>query len=97
MSLVQEIKALANAYVRKGGKENRKQQRARMIAFAAYAATMGAYSIGQIGKAHVIQYWKANRHLADPTLYNHWRAVCILWGLAGKSGPPSKPRYKNDD
>ena len=97
MSLAQEVNALANGYVRKGGKKNRQQQRARMITFANYAVAMGAHSMAQVGKYHVIGYWKANRALADSTLYNHWRALCVLWVRAGKVGQPPKPRFAKDE
>jgi hypothetical protein len=91
MKLINEVKKLTNAYARKGGKDNRRQQRARMIAFAGFCATQGANSLGQIGKNHVIQYWKYNRNLAESTAYSHWLAIRKLWELAGKTGEPPKP------
>jgi hypothetical protein len=96
MKLINEVKKLTNAYVRKGGKDNRRQQRARMIAFAGFCATQGVNSIGQVGKNHVIQYWKSNRNLAESTAYSHWLAIRTLWELAGKAGEPPKP-LKSDE
>jgi hypothetical protein len=91
MKIINEVKKLTNAYVRKGGKDNRRQQRARMIDFADFCATQGVNSVGQIGKNHVIQYWKSNRNLAESTAYSHWLAIRSLWNLAGKAGEPPKP------
>lgn len=91
MKLFQEVENLSRGYVRKGGKDNRRQQRARMLAFAAFCAAEGAYSLAQIGAGHVIRYWRANQHLSDATRYNHWRAFCVLWSLGGKPTEPPKP------
>ena len=92
MSLQDEIRTLTQGYVRKGGKDNRHQQRGRMEKFADYCAEHGARSLGQIGKGQVIGYWKAHRHLAPRTLHAHWLALCELWRLAGKPGQPPRPR-----
>lgn len=91
MKIVQEVEQLTRAYVRKGGKDNRRQQRSRMIAFAEHCGLQGQNSLGQVGKAHVISYWKATKHLSDSTRYNHWRALAVLWELSGKPGEPPKP------
>lgn len=92
MQLLREVEVVARAYVRKGGKDNRRQQRARMLAFAEHAAASGVNSLGQLGKAHVIAYWKSHRELATATAYSHWLAIRQLWKLGGKSGEPPKPR-----
>lgn len=94
MSLVKQVERLTDNYVRKGGKDNRKQQRARMLAFAALASTMGAREMGQVGATHVVRYWKAHRALSDATLYSHWLAIRELWAIFGKSGEPPRPRKK---
>lgn len=94
MKLQQQVQALARGYVRKGGKDNRRQQAARMLAFAAHAEGLGAHEIGQVGSRHVVSYWKALRAsggLANATLYSHWLAIRELWGLAGKPGEPPRP------
>ena len=94
MKLQQQVQTLAYAYVRKGGKDNRRQQAARMVAFAAHAAALGASEMGQVGGKHVVSYWRALRAsggLADSTLYSHWLAIRELWRLAGKPGEPPKP------
>lgn len=94
MSLVQQVEQLTESYVRKGGKDNRKQQRSRMLAFAAHAEAAGAREMGQVGATHVVKYWKAHRDLADSTLYSHWRALAELWKLSGKTGEPPLPWKK---
>ena len=94
MKLQQQVQTLARAYVRKGGKDNRRQQAARMMAFAAHAEGLGASEMGQVGGKHVVSYWKALRAsggLADSTLYSHWLAIRELWRLAGKPGEPPRP------
>jgi hypothetical protein len=95
MKLQQQIQHLAHAYTRKGGKQNRRQQAARMMAFAAHCEAHGAHEIGQVGGRHVVSYWKALRAtggLADATLYAHWLAIRELWRMAGKPGEPPRPR-----
>lgn len=92
LRLVCEVRTLTDGYVRHGGKDNRKQQRARMLALAEVAASMGARSIGQVGGRHVIEYWRRNRGLSATTAYNHWLAFCALWELAGKAGKPPRLR-----
>lgn len=92
--LVTQVEQLTHAYVRKGGKDNRKQQRARMLAFAAHAAGSGASEMGQVGASHVIRYWKAHRGLSDATIYSHWLSLRELWRLSGKTEEPPKPRTK---
>lgn len=97
LQLIREVRALADGYVRHGGKDNRKQQRARMLAFAELAAGMGARSVGQVGGRHVIEYWRHHRSLTESTAYNHWLALCALWELAGKAGKPPRPRSTDPD
>jgi len=92
MSLVYEVERLTRSFACKGGKTNRRLQRKRMIEFAKHAQTLGAKSMHQVGKRHVISYWREHRSMAKSTVYNHWLALCILWELAGKHGQPALPR-----
>lgn len=91
MKLIKEAEFLTRGYGRTGGKDNRRQQRARMLAFAEHCAATGAHSFGQVGKNHVIDYWKAHRALSPATAYSHWLAIRELWRLAGKPGVPPRP------
>jgi|JI10StandDraft_1071094.scaffolds.fasta_scaffold749288_2 hypothetical protein len=91
MKLVFEVQKLTQGYSRTGGKDNRKQQRARMLGFAEHAARSGATSLEQVGRLHVITYWKSHRDLSDKTLYSHWLAIRDLWKLSGKLHQPPRP------
>ena len=94
MKLRRQVEQLAHAYRSKGGKDNRRQQAARMMAFAAHAEGLGAVEMGQVGDRHVVAYWKdlrASGGLANTTLYSHWLAIRELWSLAGKPGEPPRP------
>ena len=90
--IVQEIQRLTHSYVRRGGKTNRKQQRARMLAFGNFCYAEGAASLGQVGRGHVIRYWRSISGLSAATRYNHWCALCALWQLSGKPGQPPQPK-----
>lgn len=89
--LVMQVQSLIRGYVRKGGKTNRRQQAARMVEFAQFCERQGASDMGCVGARHVIWYWKQHRDRADTTLYNHHRALCLLWVLSGKTGQPPEP------
>jgi len=91
MSIIREVNQLTRGYSRKGGKKNRRQQRSRMLKFAAFCREKGARQMAEVGKRHVIQFWKANRHLSDGTLLNHWYAIRQLWILTEKPGTPPQP------
>ncbi|MDD0812860.1 hypothetical protein PSQ20_21135 [Curvibacter sp. RS43] len=94
MKLRFQVEQLAHTYARKGGRDNRQQQVARMVAFAEHAEGLGAVDIGQVGGRHVVSYWRmlrAKSELADNTLYAHWLAIRSLWHLAGKVGDPPRP------
>lgn len=94
MKLIKQVESLTNEYVRKGGKDNRTQQRNRMLDFAALASSLGAQDMGQVGAMHVVRYWKAHRHLEDSTLKQHWHALKVLWRLSKKTGFPPEPWKK---
>ena len=89
--LVEQVQTLARGYVRKGGKMNRKQQAARMVAFASHCEGLGAVEMGQVGANHVLSYYRATTSLSASTRYNHYRALVTLWQLAGKAGLPPEP------
>ena len=91
MKLSQQVQELTMAYVRKGGKDNRRQQAARMLAFAAHCEALGAREMGQVGATHVIRYWKASEGLSGTTRYSHGLASREFWKLAGKPTEPPRP------
>ncbi|MEH6386393.1 MULTISPECIES: hypothetical protein [Pseudomonas] len=94
--LVEATHQITRGYRKKGGKNNRRQQHARMIKFAQFCASEDLNSPQQIGARQVIRYWRTERmmRLADKTLENHHYALVILWELCGKPGTPPKPFMK---
>jgi len=94
MSLQREIQLLARDYVRKGGKQNRRKQAKRMIALGACAEKLGCKHLGELGKRHVIEFYKAHRDLSEAVQYQHWLSFRELWRLSQKSGEPPKPKKK---
>lgn len=95
MSVRKETKYLMDNYVRNRTNRGRKDTRARALIFADFLASMSVKSLGQAGNAHVIRYWKANRHREDGTQKNHYYAIKKLWELYGKNTLPPPPHYKN--
>lgn len=91
--LLLEIHRLTNGYSRKGGKDNRAQQRKRMLAFGEFCIANGAHSMGQVGGKHVIRYYRSEpiSVLSDRTREAHYYAIKQLWKLAEKKGCPPKP------
>lgn len=94
--LIDEVNQLTCGWITKGGKTGRREQARIMLAFASDIENSGPTSMKQVGRAHVIQYWKANRDLSDATLMSRWYALRQLWLIAGKAGEPPKPRLKKD-
>jgi len=91
VKIVADVRKLADTYVSKGGKMNRRKQRSRMLSFAKHCAAMGEVHIHQLGERHVIQYWRENRELSEPVLYQHWLAIRELWQMIGKHKDPPRP------
>lgn len=84
----QDLDLLLTDYLRKGGKDNRKRQRACLYKFIDHCHKLGARSLGQIGRRHVLQFWKSNRGLSDKRLYDYWLALCTFWELTSKIDVP---------
>jgi len=93
MALRREIERLAHDYVRKGGKKNRRKQAKRMIALGTFAETLGCKHIGELGKRHVIGFYKAHRGLSDAVIYQHYLAFRKLYELAKKPNDPPAPFF----
>lgn len=84
-------------YVRQGGKENRKKQVSLIINFFEYTDSVKRIaSPHQIGKNHVIAFWKSHRHLSDKAANDYWLGLCKLWEWLNKHGKPPKPNNFND-
>ena len=90
--LVNQVQALAHQYVRSGSKANRRLQVGRMIKFVEFIEqTARLHNLHEIGRRHVIQFWKANRNMAPKTANAYWLALCVIWQWTGKPGTPPKP------
>ena len=49
------------------------------------------HNLHEIGKRHVIAFWKTHRNLTPKTAHAYWLALCVIWEWADKSGEPPKP------
>jgi hypothetical protein len=97
VSLISETKKLTRSFVAKGGKQNRRKQAKRMLAFVEFSIKNSrANDFEQIGKNHVKAYFKANEGLSNAVLYQHWLALCELWTLLGRASKPPRPKRKID-
>jgi len=92
MALEREIRALTHDFVRHGGKTNRRKQRERMLSFAKFAAASGAPAMKEVGKKHVIAFYREHRDRKESTKYAYHLAIRKLWKLAGKPSEPPTPR-----
>jgi hypothetical protein len=92
--LVKQIQALAHHYVRQGSKAHRRLQVGRMIKFVEFIEqTERPHNLHEIGKRHVIAFWKAHRDLAPKTAHAYWLAFCVIWEWTDKPGQPPKPLF----
>ena len=90
--LVNQIQTLAHQYVRSGSKENRRLQVGRMIKFVEFIEqSEQLHNLHEVGKRHVIQFWKAHRDMAQKTANAYWLAICVIWQWSHKPGTPPKP------
>ncbi|WP_347988393.1 helix-turn-helix transcriptional regulator [Methylomonas sp. AM2-LC] len=91
-TLVNQIQTLAHQYVRSGSKENRRLQVGRMIKFVEFIEqSEQLHNLHEVGKRHVIQFWKAHRDMAPKTANAYWLALCVIWQWSNKPGTPPKP------
>ncbi|QWF70567.1 helix-turn-helix transcriptional regulator [Methylomonas paludis] len=91
-TLVNQIHTLAHQYVRSGSKENRRLQVGRMIKFVEFIEqSEQLHNLHEVGKRHVIQFWKAHRDMAQKTANAYWLAICVIWQWSNKPGTPPKP------
>jgi hypothetical protein len=91
-ALAGQVRRLGHGYVRHGAKANRRRPLGRAVAAVEWAAARERITgLDQIGKRHVVDFWKAHRHLADSTAYAYWLALRELWGgwaaLASRQAP----------
>ncbi|MBS3952401.1 MAG: helix-turn-helix domain-containing protein [Methylomicrobium sp.] len=87
-----ELESHTHDYVRRGGKQNRQKQVSLIINFLEFIDTQeGLTSLHRLGKRHVINFWKAHRHLPEKSAYDYWLGLCQLWSWIGKSEKPPRP------
>lgn len=95
MSFYRDVESVIHAYVRKGGKDNRRQQARRMLSFASHCQNLGVRHAGEVGRRHVIEYWKSLRvdALSERTIYSHYLALRELWKLLRRLDLPPMPKH----
>lgn len=91
MHLQKELHNATRAFVRSGGKTNRRMQLRRMEAFVDHCRLMGATSLRNVGKRHVMSFYGKNQHLAASTQLNHYYAIRQLLRLNLLPDPPKPP------
>ncbi|HKJ84205.1 MAG TPA: hypothetical protein VJ961_09345 [Mariprofundaceae bacterium] len=91
MNLEGEIRVVSRMYIRKGEKAVRKRRQKQMLRFAKFSTSMGVHHLGQLGRRHVINFWRCNREMPDDEVYEFWIALTDLWWLADKHGDVPKP------
>jgi hypothetical protein len=88
----EELRKHTHDYVRRGGKQNRKKQVSLIINFLEFTASQDKFtSIHELGRRHVINFWKSHRDLPEKTAYDYWLGICKLWEWIGKKEKPPKP------
>lgn len=89
-----QLQEYSHAYVRRGGKEHRRKQIARLENFLEQTdAAENLTSLKRLGKRQVINFWKANRAFSEKTAYDYWIALCLLWVWLEKPDKPPKPFF----
>ena len=91
MLLQQELQKSTHAFVRSGGKTNRRMQLRRMEAFVAHCRLMGATSLHNVGIRHFMSYYEQIEHLSESTRLNHYYAIRQLLRLNLLPDPPKPP------
>lgn len=93
MRLQQELQQSTRAFVRSGGKTNRRMQLRRMEAFVAHCRLLGATSLHNVGIRQFMSYYEEIEHLSPSTQLNHYYAIRQLLRLNLLPDPP-RPNLK---
>ena len=88
MELQSQFKRSTRAFVRSGGKANRRMQIKRMERFITHCRQLGATRMEHIGKRHIMSYYQEIDHLSASTKLNHYYAVKKLMRLNLLFDPP---------
>lgn len=93
MSLRNQVTKPLNAFVRKGGKRNRRMQAKRILMFIRHCESLGAKDLGQVGHRHIISYYRSIRTLSPSTQLQHYYAIRLLWEMFDKN--TAVPQLRN--
>lgn len=91
MRFYDEVQKKVRFYAKKGGKKNRHLQSTRMLAFAAFCEQEGVQNAQEVGKRHVIRYYKTLSALSESTKLQHYYALRTLFGLLDKDTRIPRP------
>ena len=94
MELQSQFKRSTRAFVRSGGKANRRMQIKRMERFITHCRQLGATRMEHIGKRHIMSYYQEIDHLSASTRLNHFYAIRQLLRLNLLPDPPSPTSNK---
>lgn len=93
LTLAKKAERYFRDYVRGGGKENRKKQVSRIIEFLDWIeSNEKVISLHELGKRHVIEFWKSHRYFSEETAYKYWLGIAKLWQWLDKHEEPPAPR-----
>lgn len=95
MKLQADLRRVTRAFVKSGGKKNRKMQLKRMEAFVSHCRAMGCVCLHRAGNRHVMSYYETIEHLADSTVLNHYYAIRLLMRLSLLPDPQRPPSLSN--
>ncbi len=90
-----QIRALADNYLRHGGKQSRRKRVDRLcLACGWIAQKFKINDIHQIGRKQVWGFYQENAHLKQKTLAEYGYAFHLLWEMLGRTGEPPFPQTK---
>lgn len=84
MRFYNEVQKKVRFYAKKGGKKNRHMQSNRMLAFAEFCEQEGVQNAQEVGKRHVLRYYRTLSELSDSTKLQHYYAIRTLFELLEK-------------
>lgn len=91
MRFYDEVQKKVRFYAKKGGKKNRGLQSNRMLVFAQFCEQEGVQNAQEVGRRHIIRYYKTLSELSDSTKLQHYYALRSLFELLEKDSHIPKP------
>ncbi len=90
-----QIRDLAHAYLRHGGKQNRKKRVDRLCNACMWVSDRFRINdIRQMGRRQVWEFYANNSTLSDKTLLEYFYAFKLLWCLLQRAGEPPRPKNR---